>query len=193
MIRRESGCMAELAVLRCGPLEPYTDDTHGDVALSVAPSRTKLVVRCGPDATATAGQAFGVTLPGLGRSASANSRAALWLGPDEWLLLAPPDEAEAIASKFASELAAPHALVDVCHRSAGIVVEGPRAATLLNCGCPLDLRSDAFQVGMCTRTLFEKSAIILWRVNTTVYHLEIERSFAPYVWTMLIEMRGSLA
>jgi sarcosine oxidase subunit gamma len=42
---------------------------------------------------------------------------------------------------------------------------------------------------MCTRTLFEKAEIILWRVDEHTYHVEIERSFAPYVWNMLIEAR----
>jgi sarcosine oxidase subunit gamma len=37
--------------------------------------------------------------------------------------------------------------------------------------------------------LFEKAEIILWRVEVHAYHVEIERSFAPYVWNMLIEVR----
>ena len=71
-----------------------------------------------------------------------------------------------------------------------------QADIMLSCwvrlGCALDLRADAFPPGMCTRPLFEKAGIILWRVNSHTYHVEIERSFAPYVWTMLIEMRESL-
>ena len=46
---------------------------------------------------------------------------------------------------------------------------------------------------MCTRTLFEKAEIILWRVDKHTYHVEIERSFAPYVWNMLIEAREEFA
>jgi len=184
--------MADLGALRHGPLDALAAGADAAVALLVAPPRTKLVLRCGPDAIAAAGRVFGIALPDTCRVATSEGRSALWLGPDKWLLLAPPDDAEAIARQFAAEVTTPHALVDVSHRSAGIVVEGPRAAALINCGCALDLRADAFPVGMCTRTLFEKAAIILWRVNSHTYHVEIERSFAPYVWTMLIEMRGTL-
>jgi sarcosine oxidase, subunit gamma len=184
--------MVELAALRRGPLDAFAADADAAAALSVASPRTKLVLRCASDAIVAAGKAFGIELPDVCRAASSQGRAALWLGPDEWLLLAPPNDGDAITRQFAAEVTTPHALIDVSHRSAGIVVDGPRAAELINCGCALDLRANAFPVGMCTRTLFEKVAIILWRVNSHTYHVEIERSFAPYVWTMLIEMRGSL-
>lgn len=185
--------MAELAALRRGPLDAFAADAGAAATLSVVPPRTKLFLRCGSGAIDAAGKAFGVGLPDVCQAAISETRAALWLGPDEWLLLAAFDDAEAITRQFAAEVTTPHALVDVSHRSAGIVVEGPRAAELINCGCALDLRADAFPLGMCTRTLFEKAAIILWRINSHTYHVEIERSFAPYVWTMLIEMRRSLA
>ena len=184
--------MVELAALRRGPLDAFAADADAAAALSVASPRTKLVLRCGSDAIVAAGKAFGIALPDVCRAATSEGRAALWLGPDEWLLLASPNDVETITRQFATEVTTLYALIDVSHRSAGIVVEGPRAAELINCGCALDLRADAFPSGMCTRTLFEKAPIILWRVNSHTYHVEIERSFAPYVWTMLIEMRGSL-
>ena len=74
-----------------------------------------------------------------------------------------------------------------------IAVKGAQAATLLNHGCALDLAHAEFPVGMCTRTLFEKSEIVLWRTEEHAYHVEIERSFAPYVWRALIEAREDLA
>jgi sarcosine oxidase subunit gamma len=79
--------------------------------------------------------------------------------------------------------------VDVGHRSCGFTVHGAQAATVINHGCPLDLSAASFAVGMCTRTLFEKAEIIIWRTDKHTYHVEIERSYAPYVWNMLIEAR----
>ena len=58
---------------------------------------------------------------------------------------------------------------------------GPEAARLLNAACPLDLDPSAFPVGMCTRTLFAKAEIVLWRTGATAFHVEVWRSFAPYV------------
>lgn len=78
----------------------------------------------------------------------------------------------------------PHSLVDISHRQTGIAVSGT-AAGMLNAGCPLDLDLAAFPAGMCTRTLFMKAEIVLWRTDAERFHLEVWRSFAPYVWEML--------
>ena len=138
---------------------------------------------------------MGVALsPSVGCAAAAESLAALCLGPDEWLLIAPPSDAPTIARQLETALAAePHSLVDVSHRSAAILVGGTQAATLLSHGCPLDLSDKAFAVGACTRTLFEKVEIILWRKGASLYHVDTERSFAPYLWNILTEARESIA
>ncbi|MBV9812830.1 MAG: hypothetical protein JO326_08760, partial [Acetobacteraceae bacterium] len=56
------------------------------------------------------------------------------------------------------------------------------------CGVPLDLDARAFPVGMCTRTVFEKAGIILWRFALHDWRLGVARSFVPYVQAMLAEM-----
>jgi len=58
---------------------------------------------------------------------------------------------------------------------------------VLNTGCPLDLSLDEFPVGMCTRTIFGKSEIVLWRTSAAGFRVEVWRSFAAYVWRMLEE------
>jgi len=189
--------MLDVSAMRQGPLDRLAGEVRPGAAvdLSLLPPRARFVLRCRPESVAAAGQAFGVTLPREAcRTAVSGSRAALWLGPDEWLLLAAPDDAAAIVQQFSGALAAaPHALVDVSHRSAAIAVKGAQAAALINHGCALDLAHAAFPVGTCTRTLFEKAEITLWRTEEHTYHVEIERSFAPYVWLVLIEAREDLA
>ena len=69
---------------------------------------------------------------------------------------------------------------------------GPRAARTLNCGCPLDLDMAAFPVGMCTRTVLEKSEIILWRTGPDEFQIGVWRSFAAYVRGLLEEGGRSL-
>jgi len=104
---------------------------------------------------------------------------ALRLGPDEFLLLLPEGEAPVL------NVAEPYSLVDISHRQMAIMLEGPAAADMLNAGCPLDLDERAFPVGMATRTLFMKADIVLWRVAQHKFHIEVWRSFAPYVWSLL--------
>jgi sarcosine oxidase subunit gamma len=196
-IRLERGSMTEAFVRRQGPLDLLAGPrgTGAAVELSVARPRAKFSLRCRPETAATAGRTFGIALPDKACTAAvAGDRAALWLGPDEWLLLAAEHDAEAIAGQTAAALGGRHySLVDVSHRSCGFATQGPHAATLINHGCPLDLSLASFPVGACTRTLFEKAEIILWRVEEHTYHVEIERSFAPYVWNMLIDAREEFA
>ena len=135
------------------------------------------------------GDAWGIALPTTPmRAHTSGSRTALWLGPDEWLLLAAADEQSSIATTLSSALAGkPAALVDVGHRQVGLTVSGPRTTALLNAGCPLDLDESAFPAGMCTRTILAKAEIVLWRTEYHAFRMEIARSFAPYAVALLAE------
>ena len=87
---------------------------------------------------------------------------------------------EGIACKIETALTGMnHSCSDVSHRSCGVIVNGPQAAIVLNHGCPLDLSHASFPVGMCTRTLFEKAEIVLWRLEKHTYH--VNRAFTRAV------------
>jgi sarcosine oxidase subunit gamma len=155
---------------------------------SIAPA-TRFVLQCGPAARAAAGAAFGLPLPEIPCRASAfENRAALWLGPDEHLLLGPAGDRQMIAAGLETALAGiAHSLVDVSQRQIALQICGPDAAAILNAGCPLDLDPAEFPTGMCTRTLFGKADIILWRTGPAEFHLEVWRSFSDYVLGCLQE------
>ncbi len=121
------------------------------------------------------------------RAAARGGHASLWLGPDEYLLLALGETgAELAAQSLEQALAgAPHALVDISHRQGAIEVRGVHAEAILNGGCPLDLEIGAFPVDMCTRTVFAKADIVLWRTAPDAFHIEIWRSFSDYVTGLL--------
>ena len=135
------------------------------------------VLRGGAEVAEAASAAFGVALPTqINRAQAQDGRAALKLGPDEWLLLAsgPVALAPALA-------ALPHSLTEVSDRQVAIPLEGPGAALILNAVMPLDLHLDAFPMGMATRTVFERCDVTLWRTGENAFHIEVWRSFAPYV------------
>lgn len=118
------------------------------------------------------------------------SRASLWLGPDEYLLLdSDPTAAPAIAAGIAAALGdTPHALVDVSHRQTAFEIRGPLAERILRGGCPLDLATEEFPVGACTRTIYAKADIILWRTGADAFHVEVWRSFSDYLTQLLGEV-----
>jgi sarcosine oxidase, subunit gamma len=159
------------------------------IAVRLLPAATRLVFQGGAAARDAAGLGFGLALPEESCRARADrGRAALWLGPDEQLLLAPAEEAEAVLAALAERLAGmPHSLVEVSQRQVAVSVRGAAASDLLNAGCPLDLDPAAFPAGACTRTILGKAEVVLWRLATEEYHLEVPRSFSGYVLGWLAE------
>lgn len=161
----------------------------GRLEVAALPAQARFSFRGGADAVACAAAGFGLALPLQPcRAVVGDGRAALWLGPDEWLLLAPKDAEDGTEDALRAALGSvPHALVRVGDRHAALTVGGPRAEALLAAGCALDLGADAFPPGMCTRTLLAKAEIVLWRHRTDGFRLEVRRSFAAYAWDFLAE------
>ncbi len=161
-----------------GPLDGAARVAVPDrLRLQPAADMARLALR--GDASAL-GAAFGLAMPTQPcRATEADGRSALWLGPDEWLLLAPPGTLDADVSLDGA------AVVDIGHRQVGLVLEGPGAMDALAAGCPLDLHPTAFPAGMCTRTVFGKAEIVLWRQSAERFHMEVWRSFAAYVHGLL--------
>lgn len=141
----------------------------------------------------TAGKAFGVALPKVPLTSNANdSAAALWLGPDEWLLIGGGEAATMFGLMNGKEGYVPHALVDVSERNVALIVSGPKAARLINSQLFLDLDETVFPVGMATRTVFAKAEIVLWRTAPERFVIECWRSFLPYVAGLLVEAAREL-
>jgi len=163
-------------------------------ALSLLPPAARHVLRATPDGLAAAGRALELqlSLPAC-RAAVDASRAALWLGPDERLLLGEDGSQDDTVRRVGQALAAePYSLVDVSHRQLGLALNGRHATTLLATGCPLDTDPEAFPVGMCTRTVLAKAEIVLWRRAEDSFHIEVWRSFAAYVCAVIAEAAREL-
>jgi len=109
---------------------------------------------------------IGETLAGIAR-----------LGPDEYYARLP---IEAILSDGAGQAVS---VVDVSARALGIVLQGERSVEVLSAGCPLDLAN--WPVGRTSRTIFETVEIIVSREAEARWHVEVWRSFAPWLWAAL--------
>jgi sarcosine oxidase subunit gamma len=161
--------------------------------LQALPPAVRFILHAQAEARALAARVWQVPLSEEPlRAHVQGTRASLWLGPDEYLLLASspadasPDAAIALADALEAEIGAvPHALVDVSHRQVAIDIRGPHAEAILNGACPLDLDIAEFPIGMCTRTVFAKADIILWRTAAQNFHVEFWRSYADYVTGLL--------
>ena len=185
--------MPDIAAVRHHPLarqlESVAHSAGASVSLSALPAETRFILR-GDGAVATAiSAAFGVSVRSEPmQAAQEGSRAALWLGPDEWLLLASESDTATLIATLTSALSGMSGcLVDISHRQTAIEISGPRAEDVLNVHVPLDLSETAFPVQMSTRTLLAKAEVVLWRQSSDTFRIEVTRSMAPYVWDMLGE------
>lgn len=158
------------------------------------PPQAGWVLRGDAAVMSAAGAACGLTLSTQPcRSCVHGERAALWLGPDEQLLLAPDSDGAALAQALVNALSTlPHALVDVSHRQVQLQMQGTAATWCLNVGCPLDLDLKSFPPGMCTRTVLAKAQIVLWRPAEWTFRVLAARSYADYVSRFLAEAAREL-
>lgn len=176
--------MAEITIERTPALAGRNVEVNG-VAIAPAGPATRISLRADVSGVPLLSGALGVELPLRPKaSASRNGRHALWLGPDEWLVI---DENEANLPALCAGVAALHSAVDISHRNVAILVSGSRAADVLNAGCPQDLSPGAFPVGACSRTVLGKVEIVLWRTAEDAFRVEVWRSFCDYAFTLLAE------
>lgn len=161
-------------------------------SIATAPAQARWVLQAGPDMIPDIEKAWASALPGqMLRADEASDRAALRIGPDEWLLIA--DDAASVRNLQSACAGKPCSLVDISHRNIGIDLSGPAAARILNAGNPLDLSDAAFPPGMATRTLYGKAEIILWRrADGSGWRIEVWRSFADYVRMYLTQAVADL-
>ena len=119
---------------------------------------------------------------GACRASGGRGRAALWLGPDEQLLLAPAGSQARIAAELEIALAGiPHSLVDVSQRQVALAVAGPRHGTCSRAAARSTSIRRRFP-SACARGRFSaRRRSLLWRPSAEEYHLEVGRSFADYV------------
>lgn len=109
------------------------------------------------------------------------NREALWLGPDEWLVVSEGESAAAVALDLGSRLTGRHAsIVDVSAARAVIELGDPTRLDLLGAGCGLDLHARSWRSGMCAQTLLARVPVLLQERDETT-RLFVRPSYAGYV------------
>jgi sarcosine oxidase subunit gamma len=118
-----------------------------------------------------------------------DDRRALWLGPDEWLVVGPDGQREAMEKALRIGLnGAFGSIVDVSANRALLEVRGPKARELLAHGILIDLDARSFGPGCCSQTLLAKTQVIIeQRSDDPAFHLYIRSTFASYVADWLLD------
>lgn len=113
---------------------------------------------------------------------------ALWLGPNEWLVVTASGDEPALRDRLEGALAGrSFAVCDVTGYYTTIALEGPNARDVLEKGCTLDLHPRAFTPGRCAQTLLSHAGIVLRPTGEggDAWELIVRRSFADYVFVWI--------
>ena len=117
-------------------------------------------------------------------------RDVLWLGPDEWLVVAEPDAAPTVVRDLEDTLSGHHrSVLDVSANR--IVFELIDGLEVLSSGCGLDLHTSRWTPGMCAQTLFGQAQVILHQRDERTTRVFVRPSFARYVVDLLTATRIS--
>ncbi|MEV8432336.1 sarcosine oxidase subunit gamma [Streptomyces chartreusis] len=115
---------------------------------------------------------------------------ALWLGPDEWLLIGPPGGEGELESRIREAAGdEPVSVTDVSAQRTTLLVTGPRARDLLAHGCPLDLHPRSFGSGRCAQTTLGRTQVVLVARDEprAGFWILVRSSFAGYLADWLLD------
>lgn len=115
------------------------------------------------------------------------SLSAIWLAPNEWLLVTPPDDAVSLQTRLRAAFGNLFATAtDVSSGYATLEIAGSQARALLARGCSVDLHPRVFGPGDSAQTLLAKADVILAQRDASPrFHVIVRRSMADYIWSWL--------
>ena len=166
--------------------------TGGDLSIRELPFVSQVNLRADPNDLRLMRQlesALDFALPVVpNTAASREDRRALWLGPDEWLVVGPDGHHAALEQALRNALnGAVGSVVDVSANRSLLEIRGPKARQLLAHGVTTDLDSRSFGPGRCAQTLLAKAQVIIERPDDSVFRLYARTSFASYVADWLLD------
>jgi sarcosine oxidase, subunit gamma len=167
--------------------------SRGELSLRELPFVAQVNLRADPSEVALMDRltaSLGFALPVIPNTVTAKQdRRALWLGPDEWLIVGPQDEEKGLAQALWNGLGGAFgSIVDVSANRTVIEIRGRNAPQVLASGVPIDLEMRSFGPGHCAQTLLAKTQVIVELVNDDpAFDLYVRSSFALYAAEWLLD------
>lgn len=192
--------MADLSTLqglRRSPLHDMATEIRdggvtGERAVQLAelPFLTQVGVRVAPDSAGARGidEALGAPLPRkVGATSQAGGHTALWLGPDEWLVVSETPADQLVEQLRAAAGDTPAQVLDLSANRTVIELTGPGARSVLEKGCPADLHPRVFTDGTAIVTSLARVPVIVWRTGADAFRVVPRASLAQYVAAWLLD------
>ena len=146
----------------------------------------------GDPAVASALGASGLEMPEALRVTVAGDKRAVWMSPDELLLLV-PDAAATVAALGDALSGHHHMALDVSDTRTVFRLTGAAVGEVLAKGAPCDLSEHGCPPGTARRTHLAGLAVGIWRVEADVWEVVCFRSFAHHLdtWLRVAAVEGS--
>lgn len=174
-------------------LAATTRSSGGTIRLAELPFLAQVNLRLDPKGAAAdaVGLALGVSLPVEPNTVVRSGElTVLWLGPDEWLVVGPPDTQRDVEQRIRAAAGDEHvAVTDVSAQRTTLLVSGARARDLLAHGCALDLHPRAFGSGRCAQTMLARAQVVLVARDEpgAGFWVLVRSSFAGYLTDWLLD------
>ena len=171
-----------------------TGSVQGVVELSEVAFLTMVGLRVNRDSDA--GQRIASVTGGLpatcGGVTGTGDVSVLWLGPEEFLVVAPREAHESLGGNLLQALREALGddagqVVDLSANRTTFELNGPRARAVLEKGCSLDLHPREFKAGTALSTEIGNIPVVLWKTGDEAFRLFPRASFADFLGRWLLD------
>ena len=126
--------------------------------------------------------------PAANKFTTAGERHAVWLGPDEFIIICEAGKDEELASAIHASFGSRHATVtNITDALAAFHLKGAAVRQVLAKGCALDLHHNSFIPGDAAQTLISHAAVTIMSLATDEFIVICRTSFASYIHDWLLD------
>ena len=115
----------------------------------------------------------------------AGHRCIIWLGPDEWMILAENGASDDIIAELDTPEAGHVAVVNISDALGAVTIEGPHARDVLAKNCAIDFHPRAFTKGMAVQSILSHAGVTILCMEDDKMMVIGRTSFMPYILDLL--------
>ncbi|XDZ65027.1 sarcosine oxidase subunit gamma [Alphaproteobacteria bacterium LSUCC0684] len=168
---------------------PCLDGSAGATIIRDTGVSDKINLRASPDNMAlrrAVKRSVGTDLPlDANTFAAAGDRMVIWLGPDEWMIMAENGAAPSIIAECDTPEAGHVAATDVSDAIGAVTMKGPHVRAVLAKHCGLDFHHEAFTPGMAQQSLLSHAGVTIACLKTDCFLVIGRSSFMPYIVALM--------
>ncbi|MFF2844038.1 sarcosine oxidase subunit gamma [Paenarthrobacter sp. NPDC057981] len=191
--------VSSLRGARRSPAEHLADaftsgSVPGTVTLTEIPYQTMVGVRVdrASDAGARVASVTGGLPAGSGEVVVAGATGTIWLGPTEFLVVAPEESHDSLGGSLVGDLTTALGsdsgqVVDLSANRTTFELSGSHARAVLEKTCSLDLHPRVFKAGTALSTELAHIPVVLWKTSDETYRILPRASFADFLGRWILD------